>query len=119
MRPAGETAAFVGGFVAAEGCFLHVAPRRFAFAIALGATDERLCRWLPAVFGVGTTTLRARRREHYQDEITYRVDSLIDLVEVIVPFMDEHLPPSHKRRQYLVWRTALLDYWEHGARRRR
>ena len=36
-----------------------------------------------------------------------------------MPFMDEHLPPSHKREQYLVWRAQLLDYWEHQARRRR
>jgi hypothetical protein len=33
--------------------------------------------------------------------------------------MDEHLPDSHKRTQYLVWRAQLLDYWEHRARRRR
>ena len=44
---------------------------------------------------------------------------LRELVEVIVPFMDEHLPPSYKRDQYEVWRGALLDYWEHDARRRR
>jgi hypothetical protein len=42
-----------------------------------------------------------------------------DLGEVVVPFMDEHLPPSHKREQYLVWRAQSLDYWEHRARRRR
>jgi hypothetical protein len=38
-------------------------------------------------------------------------------VEVVVPFMDEHLPPSHKRGQYLAWRAELVDYWEHRARR--
>lgn len=31
--------------------------------------------------------------------------------------MDAHLPASYKRDQYLVWRAALLDYWERDARR--
>jgi hypothetical protein len=44
---------------------------------------------------------------------------LTDHVEVIVPFMDQHLPPSHKREQYLAWRAQLLDYWDNHARRRR
>jgi len=47
------------------------------------------------------------------------VSALADLVEVVVPFMDEHLPPSHKREQYLVWREELLAYWETKAKRRR
>ena len=49
----------------------------------------------------------------------FQVRKLKDLVDVVVPFMDEHLPASHKREQYLVWRAQLLDYWEHRARRRR
>jgi hypothetical protein len=28
---------------------------------------------------------------------------------VIVPFMDGHLPPSNKRRQYEGWRDQLLQ----------
>jgi hypothetical protein len=45
------------------------------------------------------------------------VRALPDLVEVIVPFMDEHLAPSYKRIQYEAWRPALLGYWEHRAKR--
>jgi hypothetical protein len=33
--------------------------------------------------------------------------------------MDEHLPPSYKRDQYLRWRVELVTYWEDKARRRR
>jgi len=47
------------------------------------------------------------------------VQSQRQLIEVIVPFMDEHLPESYKRQQYLEWRAKLLDYWEHRAKRRR
>jgi hypothetical protein len=49
----------------------------------------------------------------------FAVNALPDLVEVVVPFMDEHLPPSHKREQYQLWRADLLEYWEHEAKRRR
>lgn len=31
--------------------------------------------------------------------------------------MDEHLPRSYKREQYLEWRARLLDYWEYRAKR--
>ena len=64
------------------------------FAIALGSADGDFCRDLPGFFGVGTVQTHARRQEHYQDEVTYAVRALPDLVEVIMPFMDEHLPPG-------------------------
>jgi hypothetical protein len=31
--------------------------------------------------------------------------------------MDEHLPASYKRVQYLDWRARLFEYWEHDAKR--
>jgi hypothetical protein len=119
-RPATEVARFIAGFTAAEGCF-HARPAEgwFGFTIALGAKDEETIALFDAFFGCGRTTWRRRRRSHYDDEVTFVVRRLRDLVEVIVPFMDEHLPPSYKRDQYEVWRAALLDYWEHSARRRR
>ena len=69
--------------------------------------------------GVGRLVWSPRRQPHYDDEVTFVVRRLRDLVEVVVPFMDEHLPASYKREQYLSWRAALLDHWEHGARRPR
>lgn len=118
MRPAGDVAAYIGGFVAAEGAFLNTG-RRFALAIALGAVDARTCELIADVFSVGTLQHSPRRQPHYDDEVTFRVDRLGDLIEVIVPFMDEHLPASHKRRQYEEWRAKLLDYWDNSAKRRR
>jgi hypothetical protein len=119
-RPATEIAAFVGGFVAAEGCF-HPRPEggSYSFTVSLGASDQRAIVLLRNFFGCGFTTWRARRKSHYDDEVTFGVRRMQELVEVIVPFMDEHLPPSYKREQYLAWRAEVLDYWEHGMRRRR
>ncbi len=110
MRLAGELAAGVCGFVAAEGTFGFWPPRDFRFAVSLGARDAGACRALREFLQVGTIHVYDRRRPHYDDEVTFQVRSLVDLVEVVVPFMDEHLPPSYKRDQYVEWRTALLDY---------
>lgn len=115
---AGELAAFLGGFVAAEGTFL-AAPRRYAFAVSLGQKDARTCDLLHVFMGVGNVYRRDRRKPHFDDEVTFRVQALADLADVVVPFMDEHLPPSYKRQQYERWRAELLEYWEHGAKRRR
>lgn len=113
-------APFIGGFVAAEGYFMHItAPPRFRFAIGLGATDAELCEVLRTFFGVGAVYHSPRREAHYDDEVAFVVQGMPQLVDVIVPFMDEHLPESYKRRQYLEWRASLLEYWDHRAKRRR
>ena len=117
VSPATEIADFLGGFFAGEACFLGGPDnRRFRFQVGLGATDAETCEVARAFLGVGSLVRWPRRKEHYDDEVTFVVRRLHDLVAVVVPFMDEHLPPSHKREQYLVWREALLDYWEHDAR---
>lgn len=111
----------VAGFVAAEGCF--TVPKRgrpsFTFSVALGAVDADMCHALHEFFGVGHVRYYPRRKAHYDDEVIFSVRKMSDLIEVIVPFMDEHLPPSFKRSQYEAWRSHLVDYWEHHARRRR
>ena len=116
MRPVTELADYLAGFVAGEGSFVRSGRRSFCFQVGLGEADAGMCEALRDTLGVGRLVRSARRRPHYDDEVTFVVRRLRDLVEVIVPFMDEHLPPSHKREQYLVWREALLDYWEHDAR---
>lgn len=118
MPPATDIASFLAGVSCAEATFSAL-PTRFAFAVALGNEDRATCELLQTFFGIGVVRVYPRRKEHYDDEAVYRVQRLVDLVEVIVPFMDEHLPPSHKRAQYEDWRQQLLDYWEHRAKRRR
>lgn len=118
MPPATDVAAFVAGFVAAEGCFVaYGAPPTFTFAVELGAADDDLCVELLRFLGVGYVTRSPRRKPHYDDEVSFAVRALADLVDVVVPFMDEHLAPSYKRVQYEAWRARLLDYWSHHAKR--
>lgn len=115
-----ERAAWMAGFVAAEATFTRSgSPPKFSFCVALGASDSESCTRLQEFFGVGSIHFSPRRKPHFDDEVQFSVRALPHLIDLIVPFMDEHLPPSHKRRQYLEWRQALLDYWEHRAKRRR
>jgi hypothetical protein len=78
-----------------------------------------MCHVTASAIGVGAVRTYPRRKPHYDDEVQYVVQRTRSLVEVVVPFMDEHLPPSNKRDQYSRWRSELLHFWEHEARRRR
>jgi hypothetical protein len=118
VRPDTESLApFFAGFTAGEGCFSGTGGNRFVFELGLGAGDERICLAFQGFFGVGHVYYSPRRKPHYDDEVTFAVQSIRELVDVVVPFMDKHLPPSYKREQYLEWRERLLDYWEQRAKR--
>lgn len=119
----------IGGLVAAEGTFAVVQVRdarggirpSFTFAVMLGAVDRLTLDLFHAYLGVGRIRTYARRKEHHDDCVVFAVRAFADLLDVIVPFMDEHLPPSHKRTQYLAWREQLLAYdrVRRGGRRAR
>lgn len=117
VLPARDLAAPVAGFVAAEG---HLGASgtgtRLRLAVGLAAVDEGSCQLLLELFGIGTITRSPRRRAHEDDEGSWQVQWPPDLVEVVVPFMDDHLPPSHERDRYEVWRAALLERWVTGCR---
>jgi LAGLIDADG endonuclease len=118
--PATEIACFLGGFVAAEGCFTRdPGGLRYRFSIGLGAVDEGTCAAFASFWGCGWVRRYRRRKAHYDDEVVFVVQSKRELVGVVVPFMDAHLPVSYKRTQYLAWRAELLDTWEHRSRRPR
>jgi hypothetical protein len=119
VRPDTEQiASFLAGFVAAEGCFSAASTgRRYLFEVGLGATDAGMCVALQQFLGVGRVYESPRRKSHYDDETNLMVQPLRALIDVVVPFMDAHLPQSHKRQQYLEWRERLLEYWENKAKR--
>jgi len=78
-----------------------------------------MCEHMRELIGVGHLVRSPRRKPHYDDEVQFYVSSTRELVDVVIPFMDAHLPLSYKREQYLEWRGRLLEYWEHGFRRRK
>ncbi|HSH61406.1 MAG TPA: hypothetical protein VK988_17540 [Acidimicrobiales bacterium] len=119
VRPATEPLAdFISGVVVGEGCFTKTgSPPKFTFSVGLGATDASTCSLLKSFLGVGFVVRSPRRKPHYDDEVAFQVRRSKALLTVIVPFMDEHLPPSYKRVQYEAWRAELVAYWDKRARR--
>jgi hypothetical protein len=108
----------LAGVVAAEGMFVSTGePPKFRFAVTLGSEDRVTCEKFLEFFGTGMVYESPRRRPHYQDEVSYIVRSLRTHLAVTLPFMDEQLPASFKREQYLEWKASLLDYWQHRAKR--
>lgn len=98
---------------------LGAGPGCFQCAVALGATDAGMCEMLHEFLGIGRVHRYQRRRPHYDDEVVWMVRSMRELVETLVPFLDEHLPASYKREQYGLWRGELMTYWDQRARRPR
>lgn len=98
-------AAFLGGVVAAEATF--ASGRALRFAVTLGARDLETCELFRDFLGCGTIYRYPRRKPSYDDEVVFQVRRIRDLVEVVVPFLDEHLGDSYKREQYLAWREHL------------
>lgn len=118
MPPDTDTRAYLGGFTAAEGYFGRTSDA-FAFRVAVGSKDIGMCELLRETLGVGRVYAYPPRREGYEGSAVFGVRSHPDLVNVVVPFMDKFLIESYKRQQFMVWRAALLDFWEHRAKRRR
>ncbi len=103
---------YLGGVVVGEGCFTKSGmPTKFTFSVSLGAADFDTCNLLKSFLGVGHLVHSPRRQPHYDDEVAFQVRKLADLAHVVIPFMDEHLAPSHKRVQYSAWREEVLDSW--------
>ena len=121
MQPATEyLASYLSGVVVAEGCFTKTGdPPKFNFSVGLGAADAGTCTLLQAFFAVGHIFSSPRRRPHFDDEVAFQVRKLADLVGVIVPFMDEHLPNSYKHMQYRTSRVEVLNAWNLRSARRR
>lgn len=91
-----ELCRFLAGFHAGEGCFSGSAGNRFCLEVGLGSLDRGMCEGLQNFLEVGHVYDSPRRKDHYDDEVNYVVQSLQELIDVFVPFMDARLPPSYK-----------------------
>jgi hypothetical protein len=93
-------ATFLGGFLAAEGCFSGSSKgNRFILEVGLGASDREMCELLHSFLGIGHVYDSARRKPHHDDEAVFHATALRELLDVVLPFMDAHLPASYKRKQ--------------------
>ena len=106
--------------MAAEGCFSitrKLPPfadgsirRRFVFSIQMASRDRPLLEQLRGFLGFGSICERPPGRPGWQPTSTLMVNSLRAHHAATIPFAEQFLLPSAKRRQFGAWRDALEIY---------
>lgn len=117
-RPASSWS--LAGFVAGEGYFSVTRkkpphrngdPRlRFVFGVQVARRDLQLLEQLMDTLGCGSIAHRAPARPGRQPTSTLSVSSFLSHRSRVIPFMQRHLPPSHKRHQFELWVQAMDAY---------
>ena len=110
----------LAGFVAGEGSFQVTRklpphadgdPRlRFVFAIAVAQRDLPILEALRTRLGHGGIRTDPPRKAHWQPMSRLTISSVRAHRTAVIPFMDAHLPPSAKRRQFTLWCRAMDAY---------
>ena len=110
---------FIGGLIVGEGSFTstRVLPpfadgterRRFVFSLEMAA-DRELVTALRDYFGAGSLVDSRARRAGYLPTTRFAISSNRRHLTTTIPFAEEHLLPSAKRRQFDRWRAQLSDY---------
>jgi hypothetical protein len=107
--------------VAGEGSFIVTTkqppfkdgtPRlRFVFQISVAERDRRLLEDLRAVLGFGSIHRRPPGKPGRLPVVVYSIGSVRAHLAATIPFAEKYLLASAKRRQYELWRDALL-WWD-------
>jgi LAGLIDADG endonuclease len=109
-------AGWVVGFVDGEGCFSIGFVRQpdragragyrtgyqvvYRFVVTQGVASAPAIEELHEFFGVGRIYRNRRHDNHKEDLLQYRVGRLPDLLEVVIPFFEEHPLRTAKRRDF-------------------
>lgn len=116
---------WVAGFTDGEGCFsLHAGQRSdgagfnvtCAFQIKVRADDRAALGLVREALGVGTIR-ESRVYRGSREQVTFGVTRLDELVAVVA-FFDRHRLRAKKRRDFAVWREAVLLLWAIQSRPR-
>ena len=106
---------YLSGFVDGEGCFsLHVEEGgrrrpKAQFMIVLRADDSPILHQIQAFWGCGHFSLHENRGGVGKAlQGRYRVHAWAHLAGVLVPHFDRFVLRAKKRRDYAVWREAVL-----------
>ena len=105
-------AQWIVGFVDGEGCF-HVEINKNSemkvgyqilpeFTIVQHERDVQLLHALKSYFGCGVV------RKNHGDRMAFRIRSIDNLLEIIIPFFEKHILRTKKNLDFLKFRNVLL-----------
>lgn len=105
-------AQWIVGFVDGEGCF-HVGINKNSemkvgyqilpeFTIVQHERDVQLLHALKSYFGCGVV------RKNHGDRMAFRIRSIDNLLEIIIPFFEKHILRTKKNLDFLKFRNVLL-----------
>jgi hypothetical protein len=114
---------WVVGFVDGEGCFSIGFVRQpdragragyrtgyqvvHRFVVTQGAGSAAAIEELAQFFGVGRVYCNRRHDNHKEDLLQYRVGRLADLLEVVIPFFEEHPLHTAKRDDFTKFAACV------------
>jgi hypothetical protein len=116
---------WVVGFVDGEGCFsISVVRNRVCrlgwqvqheFSVTQGAPSLPALELLRQFFGVGMLIMNRRHDNHREPLWRFSVKRRVDLMDVVVPFFEDHPLVTAKRADFELFREALelIEAGEH------
>jgi LAGLIDADG endonuclease len=108
---------WIVGFVDGEGCFSISVVRnpgcrlgwqvQHEFSVTQGASSRPALELLIEEFGCGTVIANSRHDNHREQLLRFSVKRRSDLLEVVVPFFEEHPLRTAKRSDFERFRAVL------------
>jgi hypothetical protein len=99
-------------FITTRGTFVDGAPRlRFVFQVSQATRDRHLLEALRCFLGYGCIYEQPPQHDGYQPMSVFAVASRKGHHAATIPFAERFIPTSEKRRQFELWRDALVS-WE-------
>ena len=108
---------WLAGFTDGEGNFHGTNNHGQAFRINLREDDKLILEEIKNRLGCGVihflkkTKYNPKQRNQYQ----YTVATLVDLINIIMPFFDKYQLRAKKKQDYLIWRSKLLEKWRYAS----
>jgi hypothetical protein len=109
---------WLSGFVDGEGCFVLTTRKRMPYsqpsptvrlAISLRADDRPVLDLIRSYLGCGCIGIADRPHAgNDKPAAQFRVNSIVDLAQIIVPHFDLHPLFAKKKRDFAIWRQAVL-----------
>lgn len=108
---------YIVGFVDGEGSFCVSISRhktlrrrvevRCLFEIELRADDQNILERIQQSFGCGSVYHLAYKRYDWYPHAKYKVSSINDLFEIIVPFFEQHMLQAKKKEVFSLFCKAV------------